>query len=786
MNAHPFKSKTGVRGPALILAAILLLGAVLLPACSTSDNGTTTPTGVTQTPTSQAPTETPSGDTGTETPTGGDTKTTTPAPSTQTPPDDEITGFYSKKEGTVFCSPSSICADSGKIFVSDATNNAVYRFSADGTSEKSAYFDGTVSKIAVSGEKVYALVGEYGGKLFELDRDLNVTRSVTVGHTPSDLVISGNDVFVCNRFSNTVSVVDLEKGRVTAAIEVSREPYCMAAAGGVLYVGSRLQDESALNATLSSKIVKIDMASKAVTGSIALQDGVTNLRTMVSSPDGSQIVVTHTVARYTYPTTQLDRGWVNTNGFTVIDTETGEKVAYLLDDIESGAANPWGAAISADGKTLFVSAAGTGELIRVDLAKIKDMNYVVTSGRNDRVPSLDKIIDRIDYLSGVKKRVKLSGAGARSLCLDGDKVYVAEYFSGTVAAVDAKTMKEAGGFAVGQQPEETAARKGERLWFDANYCYQTWESCSSCHPDARPDALNWDEGGDGWGTPKNTKSMIFSMRTPPVLTTGVMESAEANVMGTVREAFRSTLSDEDVECMNCYLRALLPVDSPYLAHDAGYTPEALRGRELFESKGCSVCHPAPLYTDLQFHKSPYLGADGSLEDRAFITPTLVEIWRSAPYTYCGKETSVREVVKKFVRDAITDAELSDLTAFVLSIGTVGEYYGVGEVFSEKDGETILCRLEPGAEIKYITLFKQIPSASGVEDPVITVTLKDGAGAGIAEKVFTPGQLIYDVEYKYELGFKIPDNAAAGTTLTVTVTDAAGNRLASVYSLKYSG
>ena len=61
-----------------------------------------------------------------------------------------------------------------------------------------------------------------------------------------------------------------------------------------------------------------------------------------------------------------------------------------------------------------------------------------------------------------------------------------------------------------------------------------------------------------------------------------------------------------------------------------------------ERIACHKCHPAPLYTDLKRHgvgtRSPY-----ETEDR-FDTPTLVEVWRTAPYLHDGRHTTIKELL----------------------------------------------------------------------------------------------------------------------------------------------
>ena len=51
------------------------------------------------------------------------------------------------------------------------------------------------------------------------------------------------------------------------------------------------------------------------------------------SPDGKYVYATHILARYQMPTTQLERGWMNTNALSIIDVEARKLLnTVLLDD----------------------------------------------------------------------------------------------------------------------------------------------------------------------------------------------------------------------------------------------------------------------------------------------------------------------------------------------------------------------------------------------------------------------------------------------------------------------
>ena len=173
------------------------------------------------------------------------------------------------------------------------------------------------------------------------------------------------------------------------------------------------------------------------------------------------------------------------------------------------------------------------------------------------------------------------------------------------------------------------------LFDDATICYQSWQSCASCHPDARADALNWDLMNDGIGNPKNSKSMLLAHVTPPAMSKGVRETAEQAVRSGITHILFSHRPEEEALAIDAYLKSLTPVPSPYLV-DGQLSPAAQRGQLLFESAriNCRRCHPAPLYTDLKTHS---IGKPQSSRfDNQFDTPTLVEVWRTAPYLHDGR------------------------------------------------------------------------------------------------------------------------------------------------------
>jgi cytochrome c peroxidase len=290
-------------------------------------------------------------------------------------------------------------------------------------------------------------------------------------------------------------------------------------------------------------------------------------------------------------------------------------------------------------------------------------------------PTVDNVPDDAVHGPGLR-RIKLPGQGPRALAVVGTRLYVAEYFSDSLAVVDLAASKDARPqtIALGPSPRLSVQRRGEILFHNATICHQHWQSCASCHPDGRSDALNWDLLNDGVGNPKNTKSMLLAHRTPPAMAEGVRPTAEAGVRAGLSGILFADIPEEEAAAIDEYLRSLKAVPSPHLV-DGQLSPAGKRGQKLFESDrtGCRDCHPAPLYTDLKRQSVASRGAADYVD--AFDTPTLIEAWRTAPYLHDGRYATVKELIvngKHGLADPgrgapLTEQEIDDLVEFVLSL-----------------------------------------------------------------------------------------------------------------------
>jgi YVTN family beta-propeller protein len=601
--------------------------------------------------------------------------------------------------GEAWLSPSALAAapDGQTLYVACATGNRVLALNL--ASRKVAHsipLPGAPTGLTVSadGKSLFVTCGGAGGEICIVDTaSAKVTGRLRAGHTPCAPAVSpdGKTLFVCNQFNNDVSFLDLGAKKETRRVAVKREPIAAAvtADGKWLLVANHLHDGRADAGRVAAVVSVVDVATGQVAKHLELPSGSGALNDLRVSPDGKYAVVSHILARFHLPTTQLDRGWMNTNAKTIIALDRMEILnTVLLDTVDRGAANPWGIAWSSDSQRLVVSLAGTHEVSVTDfpalLQRLARLEGATSGSDTNSYPpptastSAADVPNDLSMLVGLRDRRSLpeGDLGPRGVVVIGRTIYTANYFSDTITALELDgRWPKAETISLGPKPQMTSVRQGELAFHDARICFQGWQSCASCHPgDARADALNWDLLNDGIGNPKNNKSLLLVFKTPPSMSTGVRESAEAAVNAGLRHILFTVQPPEVAANMGAYLKSLKPVPSPYLVKGK-LSAAAQRGRKLFNSTtvGCTQCHPGPVFTDLQAYD---VGTRSKLDrdTGTFDTPTLIEIWRTAPYLHDGSAVTLKDVLTTGNKgdqhgrtSHLNSDQLNDLIAYLLSL-----------------------------------------------------------------------------------------------------------------------
>jgi hypothetical protein len=265
----------------------------------------------------------------------------------------------------------------------------------------------------------------------------------------------------------------------------------------------------------------------------------------------------------------------------------------------------------------------------------------------------------------IRKRIPLVGNGPRNLSVSEGKLYIPTYFSDTLNIVDIAT-EAVTTLAFNPDRRESPENTGEKAFNDASHCYQNWQSCNGCHPsDARTDAMNWDLMNDGIGNPKNCKSLLYSHVTPPSMITGIRANAEVAVHAGFKFIQFSDIAPDLLMSVNSYLKSLRPLPSPYLV-DGRLSEKAVAGSRSFTKFGCDNCHSGEYFTDMRKHQI----GEGVEFEAGWDTPTLIEVWRTAPYLFDGRAATLKEVfsVYKHGLDAkITEKEIDELTEYINSL-----------------------------------------------------------------------------------------------------------------------
>jgi cytochrome c peroxidase len=180
---------------------------------------------------------------------------------------------------------------------------------------------------------------------------------------------------------------------------------------------------------------------------------------------------------------------------------------------------------------------------------------------------------------------------------------------------------------------------------------------------------------DGVGNPKNTRSLVLSHLGGPVMSRGVRSGfEEAVAAGFEHVLFRP--ASVEIRCdVEAYLRSLRAEALPALA-SSQLSDAVQQGKAIFEDPrvGCAQCHRGPLPADGELHDVGTHCENDWPEENAFLTPKLVELWRTTPYLHHGKAATLRDVLVKYNREDrhgrtshLTEAEIQSLVEYLKSL-----------------------------------------------------------------------------------------------------------------------
>jgi len=343
--------------------------------------------------------------------------------------------------------------------------------------------------------------------------------------------------------------------------------------------------------------------------------------------------------------------------------------------------NPWEAAISPDGKTLYTIYAATEDM---NISKVVDDDYTE--------------VDRIGRAITVGHHPR-----AIRVSPDGKQVYIYNTLDYSVAVFSA-TMQKQATIPVCKPANTPEWRRGKQLFQSAlqPMTSQRWIACSSCHPDGLTDGRVWQnpEGN------RKTQNLFGLAHTHPLHWSAdrdEVQDFEYTVRGKLMRGsglYRGSMKQStgftdfaaldqktsglsaDVDAMAVYTNSFPFRLSPHSAGPGKLIAEAERGKAIFASTktGCATCHSGPYFTDGKVTKPHNLhdvgtgGGDDEKIGSKFDTPTLLGVYRINSYLHDGRAKTLNEVLtiynkgdKHGTTSHLKKDEVEDLVAFLKSL-----------------------------------------------------------------------------------------------------------------------
>lgn len=574
--------------------------------------------------------------------------------------------------------------------LSAGTSNSLLDVSADGRWLAASNRDnGTVSLVDLGSNKV--------------------AHEIKVGSKPEGVTFLGrsNVLAVAVYGDDKIVLLDADAGKQTGEVEVFDEPYGIVsnADGTRVYV----------TLEYPGQVVEIDVASRKVSRTIAAGPFVRGLA--ISAADqrlyateyltGSVVAIgldtgsvvdrwpggpSDNLARQIalHPTrgkayvphirsrVKLNQGEGSVVPFVgVIDTAPGEgrrRTTIPMDSFYSVfvVANPWEVAVSPDGTMLCAVFSGTDDMYA---CSVLDDNY--------REIAFRKVVK----LGHNPRAVRFAN--------DGKSFYVYNALDFQVAVYDSESLRLTAQIPVCENPLGDELLLGKRLFYTAlqPMVGRRWISCSSCHPDGDGDGRTW-QNPEGL---RNTMPLFGMAWTHPIHWSADRDEVQdfehtvrgplMQGLGLVRGPLNPSLDkpnkglSRDLDALSAYSNSHKFSLSPHAK--GGLSEAAARGRKLFQSEavGCAACHSGPFYSD-STPASPFkvhdvgTGGDDPTEKMGpkYDTPTLLGVYRSAPYLHHGKAQTLREVLTKFNPEdrhgktrELSPGQIDDLVEFLKAL-----------------------------------------------------------------------------------------------------------------------
>jgi cytochrome c peroxidase len=283
-------------------------------------------------------------------------------------------------------------------------------------------------------------------------------------------------------------------------------------------------------------------------------------------------------------------------------------------------------------------------------------------------------------------------------------VYIYNALDFAVSVHKAENMERLATVKVCDSPKTPEWVRGKVLFSTAlpPMSSQRWIACVSCHPDGHSDGRVW-QNPEGlrktpamfglahtqplhWSADRDeVQDFEYTIRGKLMQGMGLLSGGMKKKRGFEPIELEESLAgrSKDLDALAIYCNSFDFTLSPHIPAPGKLTESAQRGKKLFFDKkvACAECHSGPYYTDSSLTKPFKLhdvgtGGDDPSEKIGpkYDTPTLLGIYRTAPYLHHGKAKTLLDVLttankgdKHGVTSHLQPADLEDLVEFLKSL-----------------------------------------------------------------------------------------------------------------------
>jgi len=569
-----------------------------------------------------------------------------------------------------------VCQSSGEVRVVDTTNNKVIATVPVGHMPRGITLspDGTQIYISNANDDTVSVVDA---------ATLKVTRTLATGFEPAGIVTdrTGATLYVANRLSNDISVIDLKSGEETKRLLAGRGSSYLALSpdGTRIYATHIYPNPGAFRTPPKSEITVVGTARQSVIERKPLPN-VAGVFHVALSADGKLGVAAQLRPKNLIPLAHVEHGWAFGNSLTLFGADVGNEIVQVpIDELDRYYSLPWGVVITPDKSKIFLTTAASESVTVIDVHKL--LSYARArreSFVNDLSASAGYVVARIPV-----------GHNPRGVLLskDGKLLYVANRLDDNISVINTQSNRVASTIDLGGPKTINALRRGERLFFTADFAFQGQFGCSNCHLDATIDGLQWDLEPDGFGKDiVDNRSLENLAGTEPFKWNGGNPDMPTECgPRTEKFFFRSqSFTDNELTDLVTFVYSLPYRPNRYRPANGELTPAQERGKAIFERKTykdgrpipqtnqCAYCHSGPKFTN---QKQLDVGT-GKETDRSPLVdvPHLRNVVYSAPYLHDGSARSLEEIWTVFnpndthgVSNDLTKDELNDLIEYLKTL-----------------------------------------------------------------------------------------------------------------------